>query len=122
MELVGIIAEQENPKANPEVVKEMRNFKAGTLITKSNKRGPLTGMRVVFTGASSYFKGEDMERWLEKNGASTTHTVTVNTELLITGKRPASSKLVKAKNYGVKVITEEEFVKEFKDQLIGLPG
>ena len=120
-ELIGIIAEQENPKADPEVVKEMRNFKAGSLVTKSDKRGPLTGMRVVFTGASSYFKGEDMERWLQKNGASTTHTVTANTELLITGKRPADSKLGKAKAMGIRVITEEEFIKQFKNKLVGLP-
>lgn len=66
MELVGIIAEQENPNADPEVIKEMRALKTGTLVTKSNKRGPLTGMKVVFTGASSYFKGEAMEDFLEK--------------------------------------------------------
>lgn len=121
MELVGIIAEQENPEADPEVIKEMRSLKEGALVTKSDKRGPLTGMRVVFTGASSYFKGEDMERWLQKNGASTTHTVTANTELLITGKRPADSKLGKAKILGVRVITEEEFIQQFKDKLVDLP-
>lgn len=121
MELVGIIAEQENPKADPEVVKGMRELKTGALITKSDKRGPLTGMKVVFTGASSYFKGEAMERFLEKNGAITSHTVTSSTELLITGSRPASSKLVKAKNNGVRIIKEEDFINEFKGQLIGLP-
>jgi NAD-dependent DNA ligase len=121
MELIGIIAEQENPDADPEVIKEMKSFKTGTLITKSDKKGPLTGMKVVFTGASSYFKGEDMERFLEKNGAQTSHSVTSSTELLITGSRPASSKLVKAKNNGIRVITEEDFIKEFKGQLIGLP-
>ena len=121
MELVGIIAEQENPKADPEVVKGMRELKTETLITKSDKRGPLTGMKVVFTGASSYFKGENMERFLEKNGAITSHTVTSSTELLITGSRPSSSKLVKAKNNGVRIIKEEDFINEFKGQLIGLP-
>jgi NAD-dependent DNA ligase len=121
MELVGIIAEQENPKADPEVVKGMRELETGTLITKSDKRGPLTGMKVVFTGASSYFKGEAMERFLEKNGAITSHTVTSSTELLITGSRPASSKLVKAKNNGVRIIKEEDFINEFKGQLVGLP-
>jgi NAD-dependent DNA ligase len=121
MELVGIIAEQENPNADPEVIKEMRALKSGTLVTKSNKRGPLTGMKVVFTGASSYFKGEAMERFLEKNGAITSHTVTTNTELLITGSRPAYSKMTKAKNNKIRIITEEDFMKEFKDQLVGLP-
>ena len=121
MELVGIIAEQENPKADPEVIKEMRALKSGTLVTKSNKRGPLTGMKVVFTGASSYFKGEAMERLLEKNGAITSHTVTTNTELLITGSRPAYSKMIKAKNNKIRIITEEDFMKEFKGQLVGLP-
>jgi NAD-dependent DNA ligase len=121
MELVGIIAEQENPNADPEVIKEMRALKSGTLVTKSNKRGPLTGMKVVFTGASSYFKGEAMERFLEKNGAITSHTVTTNTELLITGSRPAYSKMTKAKNNKIRIITEEDFMKEFKGQLVGLP-
>ena len=118
MELVGIIVEQENPKADPEIVKGMRELKTGTIITKSDKRGPLTGMKVVFTGASSYFKGEDMERFLEKNGAITSHTVTSSTELLITGSRPAFSKLVKADNNGIKVIKEEDFMKEFEGQLV----
>ena len=121
MELVGIIAEQENPNADPEVIKEMKSLKSGILVTKSDKRGPLTGMKVVFTGASSYFKGEAMERFLEKNGAITSHTVTSSTELLITGSRPASSKVVKAKNNKIRIIKEEDFIKEFKGQLIGLP-
>lgn len=121
MELVGIIAEQENPMADPEVIKEMRALKSGTLVTKSDKRGPLTGMKIVFTGASSYFKGEAMEDFLKKNGAITSHNVTTNTELLITGSRPASSKLVMAKNNGIRVIKEEDFIEEFKGQLVGLP-
>ena len=121
MELVGIIAEQENPEADPEVIQEMKSLKSGALIIKSGKRGPLTGMKVVFTGASSYFKGEAMERFLEKNGAHTSHTVTSSTELLITGSRPADSKIGKAKILGIKVIKEDDFIKEFKDQLIGLP-
>ena len=121
MELVGIIAEQENPDADPEVIKEMKSLKSGTLVTKSDKRGPLTGMKVVFTGASSYFKGEAMEDFLKKNGAITSHTVTTNTELLITGSRPASSKVIRAKNNNIRIITEEDFIKEFKSQLVGLP-
>lgn len=121
MELVGIIAEQENPEADPEVIQEMKSLKSGALIIKSEKRGVLTGMKVVFTGASKYFKGENMERFLEKNGASTSHAVKSGTELLITGERPSKNKIGAAKMLGVRIITEDDFIKEFKDQLIGLP-
>lgn len=121
MELVGIITEQENPGADSWAIEEMKTLKTGMIVVKSNEKGPLTGMKIVFTGASSYFKGEAMERFLEKNGALTSHTVTSNTELLITGARPAYSKMVKAKNNKIRIITEEDFMEEFKGQLIGLP-
>ena len=117
MELVGIIAEQENPGADQEVIKEMKDLKMTGVVAKSEEKGPLTGLHIVFTGASEYFTGEAMERFLEKNGAITSHTVTNKIDVLVTGARPASSKVAKAGRLGIPVMKESDFYKHYN--LIG---
>lgn len=114
LELVGIIAKQENQKADPEVITQMIGTSDTKVMAESESKGPLSGIRVVFTGASSHFKGEGMEVYLEKKGAITSHTVTSKVDILVTGDRPAISKLQRAKILGIKVMKEDEFWKEYK--------
>jgi NAD-dependent DNA ligase len=114
LELVGIIAKQENQEADPEVITQMIGTSNTKVMAESESKGPLSGIRVVFTGASSHFKGEGMEIYLEKKGAITSHNVTSKVDILVTGDRPAISKLQKAKILGVKVMKEDEFWKEYR--------
>ena len=74
---------------------------------------PLAGLTVCFTGKPHRFQGDDIENFLETNGAKCTHSVSKSMDFLITGEKPGSSKVQKATDYGVPIITEDEFYKKF---------
>lgn len=77
---------------------------------------PLAGMTVVFTGKSSIWDGDEVEETLERFGAKCTHSVSRKLSCLICGESPGPSKVRKAEEYGLRIMSEAEFVKEF------LPG
>ena len=54
-----------------------------------------------------------MEAFLESHGAKCTHSVTKKIGMLIVGENPGPSKVKKAEDYGIRIITENDFYKEF---------
>lgn len=68
------------------------------------------GKRVVFTGALEKYTRDEAKEIVENLGGRVTSTVSKNTDYVVVGKEPGS-KYEKAKRYGVKIITEEEFEK-----------
>lgn len=78
-----------------------------------NKGGNLNGLTVCFTGSSSKFKGDEVEKFLEENGAKCVHSVSKKLNYLITGEKPGSSKVKKAEESGVTIITETDFYNKF---------
>ena len=75
---------------------------------------PLEGMTVCFTGKSNRFSGDDVEKHLEHYGAKCTHSVSKTMNYLITGDKPGGSKVKKAEELGVEVISEDEFYKKYE--------
>ena len=73
----------------------------------------LEGLTVCFTGSSSRFSGDDVEAFLENNGAKCTHSVSKKMNYLITGTKPGSSKVAKAEQLGVEIIDESSFYEKF---------
>lgn len=73
---------------------------------------PLAGKTVVVTGsmvgALAALSRNDMNELIEKLGGKSSGSVSKNTSLLVVGQN-AGSKLAKAKELGVPVMTEEEF-------------
>ena len=74
---------------------------------------PLEGMTVCFTGKSFRFSGDDVERNLESAGAKCTHSVSMSMDFLIIGDKPGSSKVKKAEELGVEIVSEKEFYDRF---------
>ena len=68
---------------------------------------PLAGKTIVVTGTLKHFNREEIEEPL-KNGGRASGSVSKKTDLLVAGEE-AGSKLDKAKELGVEVISEEEF-------------
>jgi hypothetical protein len=66
------------------------------------------GKTFVFTGALTLFTREQAERLVEGQGGSAAGSVSRNTAYLVAGER-AGSKLRRAQELGVAVLTEEEF-------------
>ncbi|MDF2965033.1 MAG: ligase LigA [Rickettsiaceae bacterium] len=79
---------------------------------KDNKRydSQLARKIVVFTGTLQTLSRSEAKVRAEQLGAKVTGTVTANTDYVVAGDA-AGSKLKKAKELGVKVLTEEEWIK-----------
>lgn len=73
----------------------------------------LEGMNLVFTGKSAHWEGDEVEAVLSSYGAKCGHGVSKKTTYLITGDKPGGSKVAKAKEIGVEIISEEDFIKKF---------
>ncbi len=72
--------------------------------------GVFAGQNVVLTGTLSRFKRSEAQKLIEEQGGINQSAVTSKTTLVITGES-AGSKLDKAKDLGIRIIGEEEFLK-----------
>jgi len=94
---------------NIEVIERM--FNAGVKPSVEEKRvgGRFTGKTFVFTGALSRFTRDDAKRMVENEGGHAAGSVSKKTDFVVAGAE-AGSKLDKARQLGVKVLTEDEFL------------
>jgi DNA ligase (NAD+) len=88
-----------------------RMFAAGVKPTVEEKRvgGKFTGKTFVFTGALSRFSRDEAKRFVENEGGHAAGSVSKKTDVLVAGAE-AGSKLEKARELGVRVISEDEFL------------
>jgi len=69
----------------------------------------VNGKTFVVTGTLSRFSREEAEDIIKKLGGRAAGSVSGKTDYVVAGESPGS-KLAKARELGVKVITEEEFI------------
>ncbi|RUM28161.1 MAG: DNA ligase (NAD(+)) LigA, partial [Aquifex sp.] len=101
---------------NLEVIKKLE--KAGVNLVKRFKEkiaDVLKGKTFVFTGTLECCSREKAGEIVEMLGGKFSNTVTSRTDYLVVGKDPGATKLSKAKKYGIRTITEEEFINMIKD-------
>ncbi|KAJ6644987.1 DNA ligase [Pseudolycoriella hygida] len=77
----------------------------------------LTGKVIIFTGALLTISRAEAKLQAEKLGAKVASSVSANTNLVIAGK-DAGSKLKKAKELGIKIIHEEEWLEMTENQYL----
>ncbi len=80
------------------------------LADDGNTSEKLKGLTIVVTGTLNSFGRKEIQEVIEKNGGKATGSVSRKTDLLIAGEA-AGSKLSKAQELGIKVISEEEFIR-----------
>ena len=85
----------------------MLNYQRNT--EKKATLSKLTGQTFVITGTLEKFNRQEFISLIENNGGSVTTSISKNTNFLISGTNPGS-KLNKAQDLGVKVITEEDLL------------
>ena len=71
---------------------------------------PVAGKRILFTGTMTRGSRQDMKDQARKLGAVLASSISKNLDLLVTGEKASSSKIRKAENAGVQVLTEAEYL------------
>lgn len=96
-------------KRNREVIKRLREV-GFQVIPLKREKSPLSGKTVVFTGALSAMSREDAKRIVESLGGKVGSSVSRKTNLVVVGENPGS-KYERAKDLGIKILSEEEFLR-----------
>jgi len=76
--------------------------------TPKPKTGPLAGKTVVVTGTLEKYGREEIEELIERHGGRAGSSVSKNTDFVVAGRK-AGSKLAKAEELGIQVLSEEAF-------------
>lgn len=99
-------------KFTQEIISDLKKVGVNMIQPKVEKKGPqvFAGMTVVFTGELESMTRSQAEELVKKYGGSTSSSVSKLTSLVVVGKNPGS-KYDKAKQLGIKIINEEEFLK-----------
>ncbi|MDO8588596.1 MAG: NAD-dependent DNA ligase LigA [Armatimonadota bacterium] len=79
----------------------------------AGEQSPLAGKRFVFTGELRNLTREEAEEKVRLLGGSASSSVSKNTDCVVAGER-AGSKLAKARELGVAVISEDDFLRMIK--------
>ena len=74
-----------------------------------NTKNPFTGCTIVATGKLEHFTRDSINSKIISLGAIAGSSVTKKTSYLICGDKPGS-KLAKAKELGIPVLTEQQFL------------
>ena len=103
--------------SSPQNVEMCRRLKKYGLTMSTNNKVDIVNteernIKVCFTGKSSKFKGDEVEDYLKSNGF-TIAGVTKSLNYLRTGDKPGGSKVKKAEEFGITIITETEFYNKF---------
>ncbi|MBN1572559.1 MAG: NAD-dependent DNA ligase LigA [Deltaproteobacteria bacterium] len=97
-------------KKNLDLIESLKN--AGVVVKGSEKPkdGPLSGKRFVITGTLDSMSRSEAEERITALGGKSSSSVSKNTDYLVLGENPGS-KLDKARELGVEVISEEDLIK-----------
>ena len=104
--VVEFFAEKRNVKALDDLLKEIEVQPA----EQTRKDSAVAGKTVVFTGTLTQMTREEAKAGAERLGAKVAGSVSKKTDYVVAGEE-AGSKLTKAKELGVNVLTEAEWLK-----------
>jgi DNA ligase (NAD+) len=97
-------------KKNTESITLLKKAGVKVIEPKAKEKGKLAGKTFVFTGALKTFERDEARTLVESLGGMTASTVSKKVDFVVVGEDPGS-KFDKAKELGIKTLTEEEFKK-----------
>jgi DNA ligase (NAD+) len=105
-EIVAFFARPQSRRVAEALAREVRPAP----VARAAEPGPLAGKSVVFTGALTSLTRSQAEALVRELGGRPTSSVSRNTDLVVAGPG-AGSKLARARELGVEVIDEAEFLR-----------
>jgi DNA ligase (NAD+) len=78
---------------------------------KEKLSAKLEGKTVVVSGTFETFSRDELKELIDRNGGKNGSSVSGNTDYLVAGANMGPAKLKKATDLGVKIISEDEFIK-----------
>lgn len=97
-------------KHNREIVRRLKDAGLTLQAAKRKATGKLAGKTFVLTGTLPSYGREEAKQLIEKQGGKVASGVSKNVDFVLAGG-DAGSKLEKAKKLGIRILSEEEFVK-----------
>jgi DNA ligase (NAD+) len=97
-------------KKNKESIDRLKKAGVKVIEPQAKERGKLAGKVFVFTGALQTFGRDEARNLVESMGGTTASSVSKKVDFVVVGEDPGS-KLDKAKELGIKILTEQEFEK-----------
>ncbi|MRT94223.1 NAD-dependent DNA ligase LigA [Ancylomarina sp. 16SWW S1-10-2] len=76
----------------------------------ANQTNKLEGLSIVISGSFSLHSRDELKALIEQNGGKNTSSISKKTDLFLAGEKVGPSKLEKVEKFGIKTISEEEFV------------
>lgn len=99
---------------NLKIIDRLKEYGVNPIsVVEVNNHQPLLGKTIVVTGTLNSLSRTEANELIEKNGGKASSSVSKKTSYVLAGSE-AGSKLTKAKELGVTVITEEEFFELIK--------
>ncbi len=96
-------------RTNIAVIRRMQEAGVSPTVEQKKVGGRFSGTSFVFTGTLTRFTRDEARELVENEGGNATGSVSKKTGYVVAGE-DAGSKLAKARELGIKILTEEEFL------------
>lgn len=99
---------------NRELVSRLKEFGLQLYRTEEDLSGhtdKLAGLSIVISGVFTHHSRDEYKDLIEKNGGKNVGSISAKTSFILAGENMGPAKLEKATKLGVKIMSEEEFLK-----------
>ncbi len=103
---------------NVEIVERLKNYGLQMEVGKETaalQTEKLKGLSIVISGTFAHHSRDEYKEMIERNGGKNVGSVSKKTSFILAGENMGPSKLEKAAALGVKLMTEDEFLKMLED-------
>ncbi len=106
--VIDYFKEGKNRKLIEDLKDSGLQFEAGQ---QTIKGGSLSGKSLIVSGVFSKFSREEIKNLIEQNGGKNVSSLSTKTDYLLAGENMGPSKLAKAQELNIPIISEDEFLK-----------
>ncbi len=108
LSVLNFFSKEENRTLINELKESGLQFESETQEGVSDK---LDGLSIVVSGVFNAFSRDELKQLIELNGGKVSSSISSKTTYLVAGDKMGPSKLKKATDLGVNIISEDEFIK-----------